>query len=109
MKSAYNGLTDAFGINSRSSYVYKGNPENKTSHAYVRDDSYKGFKSGSSIRMEYEINASTLKFYQSETAQESEIYSIALPQKAEITHWFPCVSLYKVNDECRLHDVVVKV
>eukprot|EP00484_Ammonia_sp_Unknown_P011995 CAMPEP_0197070076 /NCGR_PEP_ID=MMETSP1384-20130603/197439_1 /TAXON_ID=29189 /ORGANISM="Ammonia sp." /LENGTH=40 /DNA_ID= /DNA_START= /DNA_END= /DNA_ORIENTATION= len=33
-RSAYNGLEDAFGISSHAGFVYKGNPNNRTSYAW---------------------------------------------------------------------------
>eukprot|EP01083_Nonionella_stella_P210579 762239_1 len=105
MIAAYNGLKDAYGINDRAGWVYKGNPQNKSRSAYCKDNNYNGFKNNETFRIEYNINKSILKYFKEN--EISPMYTIELPENIKtITHWYPFVSLRYENDVCRVHDVV---
>ena len=108
--NAFNGLKDAYGVSlNHSGFVYKGNPQNKTSMASVYDDGatalMDSFARGSKIGIEYVVAESKLNFYRDDETEPE--YAMDLPTNVSgITHWYPYVSLYDKDDECTISENV---
>merc|ERR1711971_752596 len=80
--NAYEGLKDAYGVTvNPSGYVYKGNPENKTSSAHIMDESagalMVSFANGSKTGIEYVVSESKLNFYRNDETEPK--YTMDLP------------------------------
>jgi hypothetical protein len=110
--NAFNGLKDAYGVSTdRDRYGYKGNPQNRTRQAYVKDEEMRAlvadFAKGSHIGIEYIVGESKLNFYRDDETEPK--YTMKLPTDiAGITHWYPYVSLDRKGDVCQIGSVHIE-
>merc|ERR1711971_379830 len=108
--NAWNGLMDAYGVSlACGGYVYKGNPQNKTTSACVEDNDaaalMNSFALGSKIGIEYVVAESKQNFYRDNETQPK--YAMDLPTNVSgITHWYPYISLKCKDDECSISENV---
>lgn len=43
------------------------------------------------------------------SASKETTYEVMLPtKKPEITHWYPCMGLRDIGDECEIYDIVIE-